>query len=183
MKRSGLLTFRSMAATCRRASAAEGTPAKTMTLYEGSSQDRYHNPGRPVTVTNAQGFGVLKLTADGSGIFFTSPGASPTGDHPFVATMPATGGKETILFRSKDPFYTDVGPIYGLMLTAWGVGSAFGPLLLADTLKATGAYTSGLHIIAIIMFVSAVLPILVRPPKPREATATAGPSPSVSGLA
>jgi OFA family oxalate/formate antiporter-like MFS transporter len=51
------------------------------------------------------------------------------------------------------------------MLTAWGAASAFGPLLFAYTLKATGAYSSGLHIIAGIMAVSTLLPILVRPPR------------------
>jgi OFA family oxalate/formate antiporter-like MFS transporter len=59
----------------------------------------------------------------------------------------------------------NVGPIYGLMLTAWGAASAFGPLLIAHTLKTTGSYASGLHIIAMIMAVSTVLPILVRPPR------------------
>lgn len=88
-------------------SAAANAPAKTTTLYEGSSQDRYHSPGRPMTAPNAQGFPVLKLSDDGSAIFFSSPGASPKGDHPFVATMPATGGQETILFRSKDSFFTE----------------------------------------------------------------------------
>ncbi len=58
-----------------------------------------------------------------------------------------------------------MGPIYGLMLTAWGAASAFGPLLIAHTLKATGNYASGLHIIAIIMAVSTLLPVLVRPPR------------------
>jgi dipeptidyl aminopeptidase/acylaminoacyl peptidase len=88
-------------------SATATGPAKPTTLFEGSSQDRYHSPGRPVNVPNAEGYPVLKLTSDGAGIFFTSPGASPKGDHPFVATMPVTGGAETIVFQSKDPFYTE----------------------------------------------------------------------------
>jgi OFA family oxalate/formate antiporter-like MFS transporter len=53
------------------------------------------------------------------------------------------------------------------MLTAWGAASAFGPLLIAYLRLASGSYTSGLHIVAIIMAVSTVLPILVSPPKPR----------------
>jgi dipeptidyl aminopeptidase/acylaminoacyl peptidase len=83
------------------------TPGKTTTLYAGSSQDRYHNPGRPVTELNPAGHPVLKLTADGQGIYFFSPGASPTGDAPFIAVMPLTGGKEDILFRSADPYYAE----------------------------------------------------------------------------
>ena len=82
-------------------------PGKQTTLWEGSSQDRYHNPGRPVTHMNASGQPVLQLTTDGSAIFFFSPGATPQGDQPFVATMPVTGGEETILLRSADPYFTE----------------------------------------------------------------------------
>ena len=82
-------------------------PGKSTTLYAGSSQDRYHAPGRPVTEMNASGHPVLKLTADASGIFFISQGASPTGDKPFVGVMPVAGGTEKILFRSADPYYDD----------------------------------------------------------------------------
>jgi MFS transporter, OFA family, oxalate/formate antiporter len=62
-------------------------------------------------------------------------------------------------FSSKN-----VGPIYGLMLTAWGAASAFGPLLIAHMRQSDGSYGTGLHIISGIMAVSALLPILVRPP-------------------
>ncbi len=62
----------------------------------------------------------------------------------------------------------NVGPIYGLMLTAWGTASAFGPLLIAYMRQATGNYARGLHVIAGIMIVSILLPLLVCPPKPAE---------------
>jgi len=78
---------------------------KPTTLYEGSSQDRYNSPGQPITMPNAAGFRVLRLTPDASAIYFVSAGASPGGDKPFLATMPITGGAETILWRSADPFY------------------------------------------------------------------------------
>ncbi len=58
----------------------------------------------------------------------------------------------------------NVGPIYGLMLTAWGVASYFGPQLLVKFLGPGGSYASGLHTIAIIMLVSTVVPIIVSPP-------------------
>ncbi len=80
---------------------------KTVTLYSGSSQDRYHSPGRPMTTISATGHPLLKLTADGQGIYFVSPGASAKGDQPFVAVMPVGGGPEKILFRSSDPFYDE----------------------------------------------------------------------------
>jgi dipeptidyl aminopeptidase/acylaminoacyl peptidase len=73
---------------------------KAKALYQGSSQDRYHSPGRAVTRTNAQGQAVLRLTSDGEGIYFSSPGATPEGDQPFVAIMPVAGGEERIVWRS-----------------------------------------------------------------------------------
>ena len=81
-----------------------GTSALTR-LYEGSSEDRYHDPGRPVLTVNAAGHNVLELTADGSGIFFDSMGASAEGDRPFLAVMNATTGEEKELWRSAAPYY------------------------------------------------------------------------------
>jgi hypothetical protein len=51
------------------------------------------------------------------------------------------------------------------MLTAWGFASAFGPLLIAYLRQADGTYRGALHIIAAVMLASAVLPVLVSPPR------------------
>ena len=59
----------------------------------------------------------------------------------------------------------NVGPIYGLMLTAWGAASVFGPMLTATLHDSSGNYRSGLHLIAGMMTISMLLPILVRPPR------------------
>jgi len=86
------------------------SPGNAITLYSGSSQDRYHQPGSPMTEINANGHPVLKLTSNSQGVYFTSPGASPKGDQPFIAVMPLTGadaGKENILFRSADPYFDE----------------------------------------------------------------------------
>ncbi len=88
----------------------------------------------------------------------------------FVILMCYGGGFGTMPAFAADYFGSkNVGPIYGLMLTAWGFASAFGPLLLANTLKSSGGYVSGLHIIAVILVVSTILPILVRPPQEQGA--------------
>ncbi len=88
----------------------------------------------------------------------------------FIILMCYGGGFGTMPAFAADYFGTkNVGPIYGLMLTAWGVASAFGPLLIAHLREASGNYASGLHIIAGIMAISVLLPILVSPPKPRTA--------------
>ena len=62
----------------------------------------------------------------------------------------------------------NIGPVYGLMLTAWGFGSVVGPLLIAAMRQASGGYRSGLHTIALIMAVSVLLPVFVSPPKKRD---------------
>jgi hypothetical protein len=57
------------------------------------------------------------------------------------------------------------------MLTAWGFASAFGPLLIAYMRQVNGTYRGALHIISGVMLVSAVLPVLVSPPKGAAASA------------
>jgi OFA family oxalate/formate antiporter-like MFS transporter len=71
-------------------------------------------------------------------------------------TMPASVAD---YFGSKN-----VGPIYGLMLTAWGIASAIGPLLIARLRETTGTYRGPLRLIAAVMIVSALLPLVVSPP-------------------
>ena len=88
----------------------------------------------------------------------------------FIVLMCYGGGFGTMPAFTADYFGSkNVGPIYGLMLTAWGSASAFGPLLIAHMRQDSGSYTSGLHVIAVIMAVSMILPILVSPPKSRAA--------------
>ena len=88
----------------------------------------------------------------------------------FIILMCYGGGFGTMPAFAADYFGSkNVGPIYGLMLTAWGSASAFGPLLIAHMRQSDGSYTGGLHVIAGIMAVSTLLPILVSAPKPRTA--------------
>ncbi|MDB5140315.1 MAG: major facilitator superfamily 1 [Mucilaginibacter sp.] len=83
----------------------------------------------------------------------------------FFILMCYGGGFGTMPAFAADYFGPgNVGSIYGLILTAWGFASAFGPLLIAHLRQTSGAYTSGLHIIAIVMAVSVILPLLVKPP-------------------
>ena len=90
----------------------------------------------------------------------------------FIVLMCYGGGFGTMPAFAADYFGSkNVGPIYGLLLTAWGFASAFGPLLIAHLRQSSGLYTSGLHIISGIMAVSMLLPILVSPPKSDRATA------------
>jgi len=107
------------------------------------------------------------------GLFWVLPGiASATilAVLSFIILMCYGGGFGTMPAFAADYFGSrNVGPIYGLMLTAWGSASAFGPLLIAHMRQSDGSYTGGLHVIAGIMAVSTLLPILVSAPKPRTA--------------
>jgi MFS transporter, OFA family, oxalate/formate antiporter len=86
----------------------------------------------------------------------------------FVVLMCYGGGFGTMPAFAADYFGPkNVGPIYGLMLTAWGAASAVGPLLIAYMREATGSYRDALHLIAGVMAVSTILPILVSSPSPR----------------
>jgi len=83
----------------------------------------------------------------------------------FIVLMCYGGGFGTMPAFAADYFGSrNVGPIYGLMLTAWGFASAFGPLLIAYLRQSTGAYGEALHVIAGVMAVSVLLPLIVSPP-------------------
>jgi len=91
----------------------------------------------------------------------------------FVVLMCYGGGFGTMPAFTADYFGPkNVGPIYGLMLTAWGFASVFGPLLIAHMRETAGSYRGALHVIAGIMAVSTLLPILVRPPRVSERATT-----------
>ena len=103
-------------------------------------------------------------------LFWVLPGvhaATPLLVLSFIILMCYGGGFGTMPAFAADYFGPKfVGPIYGLMLTAWGFASAFGPLLIAHMRQSSGVYRGGLHVLAVVMLASAVLPLLVRPPKP-----------------
>ena len=83
----------------------------------------------------------------------------------FLVLMCYGGGFGTMPAFVADYFgTTNVASIYGLMLTAWGFAAAFGPLLIANLRQSTGNFSSGLHVIAVIMVVSVLVPIFVKPP-------------------
>ena len=77
------------------------------------------------------------------------------------------GGFGTMPAFVADYFGTEhVGTIYGLMLTAWSFAGVLGPTLIASLRENTGSYNQAMYIIAGLMLVSAVIPLMVRPPAP-----------------
>jgi OFA family oxalate/formate antiporter-like MFS transporter len=118
-------------------------------------------------------------------LFFILPHAAAYALFTLLAFIIITcygGGFGTMPAFAADYFGPkNVGTIYGLMLTAWGVASAVGPLLLSTLRTSSGSYTEPLNIIAVIMLLSLVVPFIVRPPKPQvEEPREVAPSPASS---
>ncbi len=121
------------------------------------------------TITRRWTFTIMFLLQ--FGLFWILPSLTEAGVLTLVSFVILAcygGGFGTMPAFTADYFGArNVAPIYGLMVTAWGVASAIGPLLIAQLRQSSGAYTSGLRVIAITMAVSTVLPILVSPPRAR----------------
>jgi OFA family oxalate/formate antiporter-like MFS transporter len=82
----------------------------------------------------------------------------------FLILMCYGGGFGTMPASVADYFGPkNVGPIYGLMLTAWGLASTCGPLLIAQVRQTSGSYRGALHIIAGVMAISVLLPATIPP--------------------
>ncbi|MDQ3378575.1 MAG: OFA family MFS transporter, partial [Actinomycetota bacterium] len=65
------------------------------------------------------------------------------------------GGFGTMPAFNADYFGpTNVGKIYGLMITAWGFGGVLGPILISYIIDSTGSYTIAFYIIAGMLLVS-----------------------------
>jgi OFA family oxalate/formate antiporter-like MFS transporter len=93
----------------------------------------------------------------------------------FLVLLCYGGGFGTMPAFAADLFGpTNVGAIYGLMLTAWGAAGVLGPMLIAHMRETTGHYTEALDTIALVMLASAVIPFFVRPLKVSRAAVVAG---------
>jgi OFA family oxalate/formate antiporter-like MFS transporter len=91
----------------------------------------------------------------------------------FIVLLCYGGGFGTMPAFAADFFGAqNVGPIYGLMLTAWGFAGMLGPTLIAHVRQSTGYYTEALELISGIMLLSAVLPFLIHAPETRTAEST-----------
>ena len=83
-----------------------GTPETApVVLFDRSWEDRYNDPGAPVTRTNAQGRAVIH--AKGSKIFMMGEGASPEGNRPFLDRLNLESRETERLFRSEGERYDD----------------------------------------------------------------------------
>ena len=77
--------------------------AEPVKIWDRSTQDRYSDPGRPVTTSLKTGERVILQDKDW--IYLTGSGSSPQGDHPFLARMNLKTMKVERLFECQDPAY------------------------------------------------------------------------------
>ena len=82
-------------------------------LFERSSQDRYGDPGTPLTRMLPSGHRVLRSAGDAASdtIWLSGPGASPKGDRPFLDRYDVKSGKSERVFHCTDGVYEDVAAI------------------------------------------------------------------------
>jgi dipeptidyl aminopeptidase/acylaminoacyl peptidase len=84
------------------------TETQPTLLFDRSLEDRYGDPGQPLTAINKYGHSVLRITSSGGKLFFIGAGASPEGERPFIDAyeIEAAGSRSpNRLFRSEAPFY------------------------------------------------------------------------------
>jgi dipeptidyl aminopeptidase/acylaminoacyl peptidase len=77
-----------------------GEPRK---VFDLSSQDRYHDPGRPVTISTAAGEYLIMV--EKGKIYLSGSGASPQGDRPFLDRYDLESGQSERLFHCGDDCY------------------------------------------------------------------------------
>ncbi|HLH16081.1 MAG TPA: prolyl oligopeptidase family serine peptidase [Bryobacteraceae bacterium] len=75
-------------------------------LWNRNNQDRYHDPGSPVTKTMPNGQSAILV--DGVNIYLNGLGASPTGDHPFLDRFNLATRQTERLFHCDDDHYEQV---------------------------------------------------------------------------
>lgn len=77
-------------------------------IFDISTDDRYNNPGMPVTVKNEFGRDVLYTNKKHTELLMTGTGASPEGDMPFLSRYDIAKKKSTVLWRCQAPYFEQV---------------------------------------------------------------------------
>jgi dipeptidyl aminopeptidase/acylaminoacyl peptidase len=79
-------------------------------LFDRSAQDRYGDPGSPVSYTDPSSG--ARLLRDGhAGLLFNGDGASPKGDRPFLDRLDFSTGKTTRLWQCAEGVYEHVAVV------------------------------------------------------------------------
>jgi len=79
--------------------------AEAFKLFDRSFEDRYNDPGSPVSTPDAAGRSLLLTNAKGTILWLNGDGASSEGDRPFLDRLELRSGKSERLWRSEAPHY------------------------------------------------------------------------------
>eukprot|EP00741_Cyanophora_paradoxa_P005308 tig00000870_g5147.t1 len=80
------------------------TGERVKTLFDLSSEDRYADPGSPVSRRDPKtGASLLMLTPDKRSIYLSGMGASEEGDRPFIDTLDLATGETRRLWQNDEP--------------------------------------------------------------------------------
>jgi dipeptidyl aminopeptidase/acylaminoacyl peptidase len=85
-------------------------PDHRIVVFDRSAQDRYNDPGTPVTVALPNGQRVIKPTKDDS-LLLSSSGATPKGDFPALVKYDPEAKKSDVVFRCREGFYETATPL------------------------------------------------------------------------
>jgi dipeptidyl aminopeptidase/acylaminoacyl peptidase len=80
-------------------------PGTMRTLFDFSMENRYDDPGMPLSRLSEWGTNVLRTADGGRTLFLTGQGASPEGNRPFLRRLDLETGETEEVFRSEAPFY------------------------------------------------------------------------------
>jgi dipeptidyl aminopeptidase/acylaminoacyl peptidase len=80
----------------------KGAPA---VLFDRSVEDRYADPGSPLTTLDARGRTVLRTADGGRTLYLLGEGASSEGNRPFLDALDVASKKTRRLFRSAAPYF------------------------------------------------------------------------------
>jgi dipeptidyl aminopeptidase/acylaminoacyl peptidase len=79
--------------------------AEQQVLFDRSTEDIYHDPGRFITKMNQSGFYVLETGDKGKSLFLRGTGASPEGNKPFLDKYLPEKQTAKRLWQSEAPYY------------------------------------------------------------------------------
>ncbi len=82
--------------------------AEPTLLHDRDPQDRYNDPGTPVTILGERGNRKILHSPDGNSIYLTGPGASPEGDRPFLDKFNLDTQETERIWQTGDDFYEEV---------------------------------------------------------------------------
>lgn len=74
-------------------------------VWDRNWEDRYTDPGVPLTTRNAAGRAVLRRLGDGFTVLMAGAGASPRGNEPFLDKFDLRTGTAQRIWQSQPPFY------------------------------------------------------------------------------